>query len=130
MRFKRRDCSGGVLDGLLVPFIRLPRALRGCHPAHVEDCNRLRSRAGDQAHEVRGELPICTIVGSQEEALHIGHKASFVEFFALKAESFSSPSGIRASAQRSIDGIAKVVMTAIATIIVKRFWLNTPMERP
>src|SRR5260370_34540367 len=33
--------------------------------------------------------------------------------------------GTRASAQRSIGGIALVVTTAMATIMVNRFWLRT-----
>ena len=39
-------------------------------------------------------------------------------------------SGSRRNAQRNIGGIAMVVTTAIATISVKRFWLNTPIDRP
>ena len=38
--------------------------------------------------------------------------------------------GTRASAQRSIGGIAMVVTTAMATIIVNRFWLSAPIESP
>ena len=38
--------------------------------------------------------------------------------------------GSRLSAQRSIGGIAMVVMTAMVTIIVNRFWLSTPIDRP
>ena len=38
--------------------------------------------------------------------------------------------GMRASAQRSIGGMAMVVITAMVTIMVKRFGLSTPMDRP
>ena len=37
---------------------------------------------------------------------------------------------MRDSAQRKVGGIAIVVMTAIATIIVNRFWLSAPIDRP
>ena len=37
---------------------------------------------------------------------------------------------MRASAQRSVGGIAMVVITAMATIMVKRFWLSAPIDRP
>ena len=47
------------------------------------------------------------------------------------SRSFSSLlSGSRASAARSIGGIAIVVRIAMVTIIENRFWLSTPMERP
>ncbi len=47
------------------------------------------------------------------------------------SRSFSSLRiGSRLSAQRSIGGIAMVVITAMATIRVKRFWLSTPIDRP
>ena len=42
----------------------------------------------------------------------------------------SSRSGSRPKAQRSIGGIAIVVTTAMATIMVKRFWLSAPIDRP
>ncbi len=38
--------------------------------------------------------------------------------------------GTRDKPQRSIGGIAMVVTNAIATIIVKRFWLSAPIDRP
>ena len=37
---------------------------------------------------------------------------------------------MRDSAQRSVGGMAMVVMTAMATIMVKRFWLRAPIDRP
>ena len=37
---------------------------------------------------------------------------------------------MRASAQRSVGGMAMVVITAMATIMVKRSWLSAPMDRP
>ena len=41
-----------------------------------------------------------------------------------------SSTGSRLSAQRSVGGIAIVVMKAMATIMVKRVSLSTPIERP
>ena len=38
--------------------------------------------------------------------------------------------GSRAKAQRSVGGMAVVVITAMATIMVKRFWLSAPIDRP
>ena len=38
--------------------------------------------------------------------------------------------GRRASAQRSVGGMAMVVITAMVTIMVKRFWLSAPIDRP
>ena len=38
--------------------------------------------------------------------------------------------GSRASAQRNVGGIAMVVITAIATIIVNSVWLSIPIDRP
>ena len=38
--------------------------------------------------------------------------------------------GMRDSAQRSVGGMAMVVMIAMATIMVKRFWLSAPIDRP
>ena len=37
---------------------------------------------------------------------------------------------MRASAQRKVGGMAIVVTTAMATIIVNRFWLSAPIDRP
>ena len=42
----------------------------------------------------------------------------------------SSVIGTRASAQRSIGGIAMVVTNAMATIMVNRFWVSAPIDRP
>ena len=38
--------------------------------------------------------------------------------------------GSRASAQRKLGGIARVVTIAIVTIMVKRFWVSAPIDRP
>ena len=47
------------------------------------------------------------------------------------SRSFSSLRiGSRDSAQRKVGGMASVVSTAIATIIVNRFWLSAPIDRP
>ncbi len=40
------------------------------------------------------------------------------------------PSGTRARLQRSIGGIPMVVTNAMVTIMVKRFCVSAPMERP
>jgi hypothetical protein len=56
---------------------------------------------------------------------------SFASSSSRSSRSFSALAiGTRARAQRSIGGIAMVVATAMATIMVKRFWLSAPMDRP
>ena len=47
------------------------------------------------------------------------------------SRSFSSLRiGSRASAQRKVGGMASVVRIAMVTIIVNRFWLSAPIDRP
>ena len=59
-----------------------------------------------------------------------GTKA-FFSYSSRSSRAFSSRrNGSRASAQRSVGGIAMVVINAIATIIVNRFWLNSPIASP
>ena len=57
-------------------------------------------------------------------------KPLLLELLALEPLRSSSVIGSRASAQRSIGGIAMVVTTAMATIMVNRFWLSAPIDRP
>src|SRR5215475_13376716 len=77
------------------------------------------------------ELCIEAFVGHEQQPFEIGDKTVFLEFISLSSLSFSSlVSGIRASAVRSIGGIAIVVRIAMVMIIENRFWLSTPTDSP
>ena len=97
----------------------------------VQDGGRHGAGAGDQAGEARGELAVGAAVDGEQQALEVRHEAAWLRAPRARAAAFP-PCGAAAarSAQRSIGGIAIVVITAMATIIVKRFWLSTPIDRP
>ena len=51
VRFERRDCFSRALDGFLMPFLPWAGLLRRYAFSQIEDRDRLRPRASDEARE-------------------------------------------------------------------------------
>src|SRR5262249_28007848 len=80
--------------------------------------------------KMRREFGIGAFVGCEQQPFQIGNKVALLEFSRSSLSFSSLVNGSRASADRSIGGIAMVVRIAMVMIIENRVWLSTPMERP
>ena len=88
------------------------------------------ARSREQADQSKGQLSAGAGIDRDEQAFDVGHEPPRLECLLVQAHRLLGGERKRPSAQRSIGGIDMVVTTAIATIVVNRFWFSTPIDNP
>ena len=76
--------------------------------------------SGEHACNARGKFAVRAVVDGDQQSLEIGDEPALLELLALDPLLLLLAHREAISAQRSVGGMAVVVMTAMATIIVKR----------